>query len=175
MTIDAFKAEICECLDTYEGQIVTLRREMEDHRSALQAFKEDLKQAEERCITVARDQSCELCGLAALKERFYAFACSHCCHEACLRALVLPSLPAERRQRLLKLEAARLQHQAAASFGQPKEKAQNQQQALAEVEDELDSILAEDCPLCGQLMIDCIMKPFIDPEEEDIESWAIPD
>ena len=46
-----------------------------------------------------------------------------------------------------------------------------------QVEDELDGILAEDCPFCGQLMIDTIMKPFIDPNEageaEEIESWAI--
>ena len=95
MTIDAFKAEICECLDTYEGRLLVCRRagtfciygckdksshcdrcgckqsssmlparynlkqlpsrtfvayarqEMDDHRRALQAFKEDLKMAEE--------------------------------------------------------------------------------------------------------------------------------
>ncbi|CAE7659558.1 vps18, partial [Symbiodinium necroappetens] len=86
MTIDAFKAEISEFLDTYEGQIVTLRQEMDDHRRALKAFKEDLKQAEERCIVVAQDQACELCGGDVLRERFYAFACGHCFHEACLRA-----------------------------------------------------------------------------------------
>ncbi|CAE8627552.1 unnamed protein product, partial [Polarella glacialis] len=40
MTIDAFQSEICECLDSYEGQIVTLRQEMDDHRRALTSFKE---------------------------------------------------------------------------------------------------------------------------------------
>ncbi|CAE8609752.1 unnamed protein product, partial [Polarella glacialis] len=56
MTIDAFQSEICECLDSYEGQIVTLRQEMDDHRRALTSFKEDLKQAEERCVVIAPDQ-----------------------------------------------------------------------------------------------------------------------
>eukprot|EP00439_Symbiodinium_sp_Y106_P035434 s5507_g4.t1 len=171
MTIDAFKAEICECLDTYEGQIVTLRQEMDDHRRALKAFKEDLKQAEERCIVVAQDQACELCGGDVLRERFYAFACGHCFHEACLRALILPSLAEEKRERVLKLEAARLQHQAAAAGAQP---ASQTLPSLEDVEDELDGILAEDCPLCGQLMIDTILKPFVDPSEaEEIESWSI--
>lgn len=172
MTIDAFKDEICECLDKYEGQIVTLRQEMDDHRRALSAFKEDLKKAEERCIVVAADQCCEICGADAMTERFYAFTCTHCCHEACLRALILPTLSEKCREHLFKLEEARLQHQAAAAGAAAKPGS-----PLAEVEDELDGILAEDCPFCGQLMIDTIMKPFIDPNEageaEEIESWAI--
>ena len=38
-----------------------------------------------RCIVVAADQCCEICGADAMSERFYAFTCTHCCHEACLR------------------------------------------------------------------------------------------
>eukprot|EP00438_Fugacium_kawagutii_P012856 Skav209906 [mRNA] locus=scaffold1253:7430:11563:- [translate_table: standard] len=64
-------------------------------------------------------------------------------------ALILPTLSEQCREQLFKLE----------------------------VEDELDGILAEDCPFCGQVMINTIMKPFIDPAEageaEEIESWAI--
>jgi len=171
MTIDAFQAEICECLDAYEGQILTLRQEMDDHRRALQAFKEDLKHAEERCVVISQDQACEICGAPAVRERFYAFACRHCFHEACLRALVVPVLSAERGERLFALEALRLEHQAAAAgalTGSPPAV------ALAEVEDELDGILADDCPLCGRLMIQTIRRPFIDPcEEAEVESWTI--
>ncbi|CAK9083715.1 unnamed protein product [Durusdinium trenchii] len=172
MTIEAFQSEICECLDAYEGQIVTLRQEMDDHRRALSAFKEDLKRADERCIVVGADQCCEICGCEAMRERFYAFTCTHCCHEACLRALILPTLSPARRERLFKLEDARLQHQAAAAGANAAPMV-----PLAEVEDELDGLLAEDCPFCGQLMIDTITKPFLDPNDEgdaeEIESWAI--
>jgi len=182
ITIDAFQAEICECLDTYEGQILTLRQEMDDHRRALSAFKEDLKQAEERCVVIAEDQVCEICSAPAIRERFYVFACRHCFHEACLRALVTPTLSEERRDRLFSLEAVRLEYQAAAAgaamgnnggtaagasiAGEP---------SLAEVEDELDSILADDCPLCGRLMINTIRRPFIDlpTEQAEVDSWAI--
>ena len=31
-----------------------------------------------------------------------------------------------------------------------------------QVEEELDSLLAEDCPFCGQIMIDAVLKPFVD-------------
>jgi len=171
MTIDAFQAEICECLDSYDVQIMTLRQEMDDHRRALQAFKEDLKHAEERCVVISQDQACEICGAPAVRERFYVFACRHCFHEACLRALVVPVLGAERRERLFTLEAMRLEHQAAAAGALA---GSVPAMTLAEVEEELDGILADDCPLCGHLMIQTIRRPFIDPgEEAEVESWAI--
>lgn len=172
ITIDAFQTEICECLDMYKDQVLQLRQEMDDHRRALQAFKEDLKAAEDRCIVVNEDQACEICGEASVRERFYAFACTHCFHEACLRALVVPALETERRQRLFDLESKRIEHQAAGALGDgavgPSAK------ELEEVEDELDGILADDCPLCGKLMIQAIRRPFIDPDEvAEAESWAI--
>merc|ERR1719356_2380262 len=119
MTIDAFQAEICECLDSYDVQIMTLRQEMDDHRRALQAFKDDLKHAEDRCVVISQDQLCEICGACAVRERFYVFACRHCFHEACLRALVVPVLSAEKGERLFALEATRLDYQARAAGAAP--------------------------------------------------------
>lgn len=174
ITIDAFKAEICECLDTYEGQILTLRQEMDDHRRALQAFKEDLKQAEERSVVITANQVCEICSLPAVRERFYVFACKHCFHEACLRALVTasPTLAPGKRDRVFALEELRLEHQAVAAGAAPGSLPPTA--ALAEIEEELDNLLADDCPLCGHLMIQTIRRPFIDESEAiEVESWAI--
>merc|ERR1711904_537597 len=161
ITIDAFQAEINECPDTYDGQIQTLRQEMDDHRNALSAFKKDLKQAEERCVTIAEDQVCEICGAPAIRERFYVFACRHCFHEACLRALVCPTLAPDRRDRLFALEGRRVEYQAAAAGAALGGAAPIDPSSLAEVEDELDGILADDCPLCGRLMIETIRRPFV--------------
>lgn len=171
MTIGAFQQEICDCLDAYEGQIITLRQEMDDHRRALSSFKEDLKQAEERCVVISPDQSCMICGENALRERFYAFACAHCFHEACLRALVVTTLPSEKAARLYDLEDMRLQHQAREAGSMS---GRVPPLPLALVEDELDGLLADDCPLCGRLMIQSIRRGFLDAGEDDeIESWAI--
>lgn len=170
MTIDAFQAEICECLDSYETQIETLRSEMEDHRRALKAFKDDLKEAEEREIVIEEDSPCEVCNALAMRERFYVFACRHCFHEACLQDLVLPTLSPQQRDRVEALEAARIKHRAVAAgadSGAPSI-------ALAQVEEEVDDILAADCPLCGRLMIETIFRPFVDPTEGDeVASWSI--
>jgi len=171
MTIDAFQKDINECLDSYEDQILTLRQEMDEHRTALDAFKEDLKHVEEQWVAIPDDAVCEICGTPAMSERFYAFACGHCFHEACLRDMVLPLLASSgRAARLFELEAARLGHQAAAAGASSARPAAS----LAEVEDELDAILADDCALCGRLMIETIRRPFVDPAEEaEAGTWAI--
>lgn len=174
VTVDHFQAEISECLDKYRDQVLTLRQEMDDHRHALQAFKEDLRQAEEREVVVHREQPCEVCGAAAAEERFYAFPCRHCFHEACIRALAVPALEEERRQRLFDLEARRIAHQAAgaalgATVPSPPLAAE-----LEAVEEELDGILADDCPLCGHLMLQAVCRPFVDANEAaEAASWAV--
>lgn len=172
MTVDAFKPEIVGCLDDYETQILTLRQEMDDHRRALQAFKEDLKLAEERCVVIEEDQACEVCGGPATRERFYAFACQHCFHESCLCSVTAPTLDKERRERLYALEAQRVQHQAATAGALAG--GELSAAALAEIEEELDSMIAEDCPLCGRLMIETVTRPFIDSHEgPEAQSWMI--
>eukprot|EP00927_Polykrikos_kofoidii_P006725 TRINITY_DN12718_c0_g1_i1.p1 TRINITY_DN12718_c0_g1~~TRINITY_DN12718_c0_g1_i1.p1 ORF type:complete len:1121 (-),score=260.65 TRINITY_DN12718_c0_g1_i1:52-3384(-) len=176
ITIDAFQAEICDCLDKYKDQVLTLRQEMDDHRHALQAFKEDLKKVEERVVVIPEDQACEICSAPAVKERFYAFPCRHCYHEACLRALVTPTLDEDTRQHLFALEAKRIEHQALVAGSAPGSGSGNttSEKEIAEVEDELDGILADDCPLCGQLMIKSIRRPFIDPEDvAEAETWSL--
>jgi len=38
----------------------------------------------------------------------------------------------------------------------------------------LDDLIAADCPLCGDIMIKSVEKPFISPNEFDvIRSWAL--
>jgi len=173
VTIDAFQSEICDCLDKYEREIFTHCQEMEDHRRALKSFKEDLKKSEQRTILIQEDQRCEICGVPAVRERFFVFACKHCFHEACLRVIVIHNLSNEKKERLFSLEADRLEHAAAAAGVGTNESLPT---SLAKVEEELDGILADDCPLCGRLMIQTITRPFIehDREKSEIESWALP-
>ncbi|CAK0909708.1 unnamed protein product, partial [Prorocentrum cordatum] len=170
ITVDALKDEICASLSSYEEQMRTLRQEMDDHRRALLAFKEDLDLAEGRRVVISHGQLCEICQAPALGERFYAFPCGHCFHEGCLRELVVPSLSVEGGQRLFTLEATRMEQQAPVVVnlgGLPGA-------TLDEVEEELDTILADDCAFCGRLMVRTVGRPFIDPTEEDeAESWSV--
>eukprot|EP00811_Abedinium_folium_P023593 NODE_3318_length_2054_cov_3.249611.p1 GENE.NODE_3318_length_2054_cov_3.249611~~NODE_3318_length_2054_cov_3.249611.p1 ORF type:complete len:504 (-),score=183.39 NODE_3318_length_2054_cov_3.249611:178-1689(-) len=174
VTIDSFQDDIRACLDKYESEINTLRQEMDDHKRALGALKEDLKRAEQRTVTIDEDQPCALCGVPALLERFFVFSCGHCFHEACIRDNAIPHLSGEQRRRLFALEAIRLEH-AAAAAGAVSGVEATPSVSLAKAEEELDGILADDCPLCGRLMISAIRRPFLDSEheKEEIESWAI--
>lgn len=43
-----------------------------------------------------------------------------------------------------------------------------------EKKDELDDLLASECPLCGDIMIKSVDKPFVDASQmKDIEAWAV--
>eukprot|EP00747_Dinoflagellata_sp_TGD_P062324 gnl/TRDRNA2_/TRDRNA2_152960_c0_seq1.p1 gnl/TRDRNA2_/TRDRNA2_152960_c0~~gnl/TRDRNA2_/TRDRNA2_152960_c0_seq1.p1 ORF type:complete len:156 (-),score=36.05 gnl/TRDRNA2_/TRDRNA2_152960_c0_seq1:81-509(-) len=137
------------------------------------AFKDDLRHAEERFVVLGENEACEICGTLASRERFYFFACRHCFHEACLRAVILPTLSSTQKENLFALESQRLEHAAAAAGAGSRE---SPSMPLAEVEDQLDAILADDCPLCGKLMIQTVSRPFFDDGEGAEErSWAIGD
>ena len=47
--------------------------------------------------------------------------------------------------------------------------------AVAELQAEYDDIVAEDCPLCGDMIIDTIDEPFIPLDEQAsfMESWSL--
>ena len=96
-----------------------------------------------------------------LSRPFYKFPCAHGFLEDELLEHVRPKLrPAERRQ----LEKAEAQLKAGA-LGQIK----------VELMATIDELIAADCPVCGETIIDSIDEPFIDPDDEDVyrETWAL--
>lgn len=46
---------------------------------------------------------------------------------------------------------------------------------MDKLKEELDDLIASDCPFCGDIMISSISKPFIleEENEREIEMWAI--
>ena len=51
---------------------------------------------------------------------------------------------------------------------------QNEQEVRDKLQAELDSIIAAECPLCGNVMIQSINQPFISKEEEEeAKLWSI--
>jgi len=84
----------------------------------------------------------------------------------------VPTLSANLRERFWTLEKERVAHAAVLAGASPGTATPSS--ALPEVEDEIDGILAEDCPLCGRLMIQTIQRPFVDADEAfEIEAWKI--
>merc|ERR1712113_1244861 len=143
--LDTLKSELSDYIKSWEDMVQTHYEEMDIYATTMRSLKEEVHQSEGRTVTIAHDQLCELCGKKVSSEPSYVFSCRHCFHEACIRDLVLPTLDAGRYERLISLESLRIQHQAAAALANsPKQR--SAAESLAEVESEIDDILADDCP-----------------------------
>ncbi|EPR59736.1 Pep3/Vps18/deep orange family protein [Toxoplasma gondii GT1] len=163
--IDSLKEDICASLDAYEQRIASRYQEMETHKEAISALKEELKTVNQRCVVVEVDQSCDVCCEPIFTERFYAFGCGHCFHASCCQRLRVPAMDvdtlAEFERRIVDLDRAM-------ERGAPAED-------LEQLESAVDDILAGECSICGTLMIRSIALPFIGAGEslEEINSWNI--
>lgn len=164
MPLESLRDEIDDYIQLWEEKVRTHYEEMDGFKDSCRELRKDVERSEYVSINIAADQVCEICGKFAGANSCYVFPCRHCFHEACLPGIVLHTLEPESRERwdcLIALQAA--------------EKLQNSSSALiSEVQEELDSLIADDCPLCGRIMVQTIQKPFVDFEEQSvIESWAI--
>ncbi|CBZ51122.1 hypothetical protein NCLIV_041970 [Neospora caninum Liverpool] len=163
--IDSLKEDICASLDAYEQRIASRYQEMETHKEAISALKDELRTVNQRCVVVEVDQICDVCCESIFTERFYAFGCGHCFHVSCCQRLRVPAMDvdalAEFERRIVELDRA-------LERGAPAED-------LEQLESAVDDILAGECSICGTLMIRSITLPFIGAGEspEEVNSWNI--
>lgn len=87
-SLDSIKNEVCGALESYSTRIDSLRQEMQDATDSANQIKEDIKNLENRFVTVDRDEACSRCGKMLLIRQFYVFPCQHVFHADCLIALV---------------------------------------------------------------------------------------
>mmetsp|Transcript_30694 Transcript_30694/g.89296 ORF Transcript_30694/g.89296 Transcript_30694/m.89296 type:complete len:803 (-) Transcript_30694:2330-4738(-) len=189
--IDSFKEDICESLDDYERKIQQLKAEMEEHRKAASQLKDDLRSVNQRCTLLSATQPCDLCqhplfappppstaiGPApsrppiipqSNRHKVYAFPCGHAFHAVCCQSLVYPTLSIEARHLMDYLASQMRELVSKGSLNAA------QQAQLARMETDVDDVLAEECPICGNLMVKSVLQPLVLPEEnpEDL-SWRI--
>jgi hypothetical protein len=141
--------EIVDCLDMYENQISDLRREMKDHREAVDSLQVTLKETCEQFVQLPSNATCELCGLDIYSARFYVFGCGHIFHSECLKNVVTLNMTPDMQERL---------------------------EACPSVAAE-DDLIAADCLLCGHWMIQSIYRPFFTSVEDarEISEWSVED
>merc|ERR1719221_2169655 len=104
MPLNSFRNVFADYLKTWKSQAESHCEEMMTYKSTLHSLKAEISHNEVLSISISSEQKCEICGQRAASEICYVFPCRHCFHEACLRAIVLPTLDAERSERLFSLE-----------------------------------------------------------------------
>ncbi|XP_075241527.1 vacuolar protein sorting-associated protein 18 homolog [Convolutriloba macropyga] len=185
-TIDEFKEAILTSLHDYNDSIEGLKRQMENATESADKIRASIKENRSQCTVIRADEKCSLCGYPLLLRQFYSFPCRHAFHSDCLLHKLKTDLLSPREvadiERLQteinssevvmqrnRLPDAKFMSGGGGDFG-----ANGLGSAELEAKkEELDALVASECPFCGELMIQNIHRRFIPPErlEEELASW----
>ncbi|XP_062858441.1 vacuolar protein sorting-associated protein 18 homolog isoform X3 [Trichomycterus rosablanca] len=178
VTIDHFKEAICISLEEYNQHIEELKQEMEEATESAKRIREDIQEMRNKYGVVESQEKCATCDFPLLNRPFYLFLCGHMFHYDCLFQEVTPHLSAYKQSKLDELQKKlAATTQTAKTRHRPKEedtvslgKGQGSREQL---KSDIDDIVASECAYCGELMIKCINKPFIDPQkfEQEMSTW----
>ncbi|KAJ1976726.1 tethering complex subunit [Dimargaris verticillata] len=198
--IDDFKDEICAALEDYDRHIDDLRTEMDEATRNAKAIQHDIRHLRNRFVLVEAGETCGICEAPLLARQFYAFPCQHIFHADCLVRKVTNYMLPRRRQRVAELQrqitqllvskpsvtgrrspVAANNGSMTALPGNASESGglavalQTRTHRLGQLKSELDSFVAAECILCGEMMIKTVDCPFVDADKEHelIASWGV--
>lgn len=171
VTIDHFKAAICDSLQQYSQHIQTLKEEMAEASASARVIREEIVAARGQHQLVRAGDRCSTCGDLLLSRPFYIFSCQHKFHSACLADAVMPHLAGPRQRKLAEVQqlVAAPHPGESGSLDSKSPVPSRAEQAQAE----LDDLIASECVFCGDVMIRNIDRPFIEDQDFDrvVEEW----
>jgi len=176
--IDDFKEEICNALKEYNERIEELKLEMDEATRSAVMIRRDIKNLRNKYGFVSQNQMCDICGYPVLTRMFYLFPCLHVYHGDCLIKEVGSHLSSEKRAHISYLETE-IGKEAMNKKNSLMDTVRSNEvanvTALAEKESrqsELDDIVASECLLCGDIMIQSVTQPLFDTNDSSA-GWEI--
>ncbi|KAJ2852504.1 tethering complex subunit [Coemansia brasiliensis] len=176
--VDDFKDDICVALEDYEMQIQDLRAEMDEATRTAEAMQSDMTTLKNRFAILSTEETCQVCNEPLWLRQFYAFPCQHSFHSDCLTRRVVSSCNRVQRRRIQELQAQfseitkqRRQLRLTPLMGKskssskPLESDEQLEQQQRRTKQQLDSLVAGECVLCGEAMIKSIAEPFISMDQ----------
>jgi hypothetical protein len=152
--IDQIKDEICEALTSYSSKIESLMREMKNCDTMCSSLRDDVNRLRNHQMSMKADAQCAFTHKSVLNagEPFYVFPSGYVVLASALKSQVLPYINEKQRQRFQEIE----------HLLQTGGDGQTSRQSL---QAEMDSLIAAECPLTGNLMIESIDRDFEDGGE----------
>ncbi|XP_055957598.1 vacuolar protein sorting-associated protein 18 homolog [Patella vulgata] len=161
VTIDHFKEAIITSLQEYNQHIDSLKDEMEEATQSAEEIRKEIQSFRNKYGFVKAEDKCSACNYPLMVRAFYLFPCQHKFHMDCLIAEVLPSLPSSK-----KTQVEGLQRKLAERDDNRLRKPSSMSKTSdLEVKTQLDNLVASECIFCGDFMIRCIDKSFIEDDE----------
>ncbi|KAJ2802253.1 tethering complex subunit [Coemansia guatemalensis] len=191
--VDDFKDDICVALEDYESQIQDLRGEMDEATRTAEAMQRDMSSLKNRFAILSTEETCQVCGKPLWLRQFYVFPCQHSFHGDCLTRRVVGSCNRVQRRRIQELQTQmvditkqrrqlKLTPLVAKSRSDDKTSAESDEQLeqqLRRAKQQLNSLVAGECVLCGEAMIKSIAEPLVSMDELGAsasaadDSWSI--
>lgn len=177
--IDDFKDEICMALEEYNRHIDDLKIEMDEATRSAEAIRLDIRELRNKYSMVNANEKCRICRHTLLTRQFYVFPCNHMFHGDCLSTEIVPYLNSAQRQRVQDLQQKIMNESNQGKTMATTNKDGADETAVVVPKNEqfktmLDEIIAAECPLCGDIMIKSIEKPFLSEREmETIRTWDL--
>ncbi|PIA13753.1 hypothetical protein COEREDRAFT_11032 [Coemansia reversa NRRL 1564] len=190
--VDDFKDDICVALEDYESQIKDLRGEMDEATRTAEAMQRDMSGLKSRFAILSTEEGCQVCGKPLWLRQFYVFPCQHSFHGDCLTRRVVGSCNRVQRRRIQELQSQMVDitkqrrklklTPLVRSRTDDKASAENDEQLeqqLRRARQQLNSLVAGECVLCGETMIKSIAEPLVNMDDLGTpalvadDSWSI--
>lgn len=158
--IDDFKDAICKSLEIYNQNINQLNDDMKDATESAGRIHKDISNLKRKNCVVESVKNCYLCEIPLLTRSFYVFPCTHMFHTACLVKEITQYLSKRKAEEVSKLYNVLLNL---------KDEDQIRTDVYRKAKSQLDEIIAEECLMCGEYMIQSIDTPFLPRDEDEFE------
>ena len=163
--IQALKEPLCGCLRNTSEEITKLRQDIGETTEMMNALKKDIEEKERDFSIVKPSGRCEICGDSIIKRSFIMFPCNHSVHSNCFEKSVVEKLETIKKGKLQILQKKYKKLEG--------EYRSNSSKRIKEdmkiLKSRIGELIGQDCPLCGNLVVDLIDKPFFTEEEYEIE------
>jgi hypothetical protein len=167
--IDQFKDEICDALASYSSKIEHYIKEMNECDQTCDTLRDELSRLRTVGVQVRTNARCAFTNKYVMesKEPFYAFPSGYVVLEKALKREVLPHLNEKQHARVkfIDEELARLRRLRAANRTSMEKVKDNFE--MEELQNELNGLIAAECPLTGSVMVDSITQGFDDDDLND--------
>lgn len=171
--IDQFKDEICEALTAYSSKIDQYLQEMNECDQACNALRDEIARLGKHEMQMRADARCAFSKKRVIEaeEPFYVFPSGYVVLETPLKQEVLPYLNAKQRERVEEIEVEMTSMRSKTKGVESM--SLDTKQLYDKLQAELNGLIAAECPLTGNIMIESLDVGFSAVEDGgfDIESF----